>query len=249
MHFSLFSLLQLFLTTVPLCTCPITEKTVSFRGRGLKGQEISCPQGYTGVVLKETNKPGSDQEVNVKKCYVTKSLHLWTELANKTQGRHEWNWIWQLSRYEGKSSWCTVLCIQDRTVKLSSVFDKLMYWNLETPPNSDDTVVMAMDWPELAEAVSLIFSIYLQHHDWDKLDLSWFLESWLLMNVDILLLHRSTDQSTTEEIHYSIVLQTGLSSKLVSNDIRCTVFLSSSSLWKYLLTSPVLLWQSHKWNM
>lgn len=38
-------------------------------------------------------------------------------------------------------------------MKVSSVFDKLTYWNLETPPNSDDTVVMAMDWPELAEAV------------------------------------------------------------------------------------------------
>ncbi|XP_008302555.1 ribonuclease H2 subunit C [Stegastes partitus] len=79
------------------------EKMVSFRGRGLKGQELSCPQGYSGLVLKEINKPGSDQE--------------------------------------------------DRTVKVSSVFDKLTYWNLETPPNSDDTVVMAMDWPELAEAI------------------------------------------------------------------------------------------------
>lgn len=39
-------------------------------------------------------------------------------------------------------------------MKVSSVFDKLTYWNLETAPNSDDTVVMAMDWPELAEAVS-----------------------------------------------------------------------------------------------
>nr|XP_043895822.1 ribonuclease H2 subunit C isoform X2 [Solea senegalensis] len=67
------------------------EKTVSFRGRELKGQEISCPQGYTGLVLKETNKPGSDQE--------------------------------------------------------------LTYWNLETPPNSDDMIVMAMDWPELADAI------------------------------------------------------------------------------------------------
>ncbi|XP_069550562.1 ribonuclease H2 subunit C [Brachyistius frenatus] len=79
------------------------EKVVSFRGRGLKGQELSCPQGYTGLVLKEINKPGSDQE--------------------------------------------------DRTVRVSSVFDKLTYWNLETPPNPDDTVVMAMDWPELAEAI------------------------------------------------------------------------------------------------
>lgn len=44
-------------------------------------------------------------------------------------------------------------------MKVSSVFDKLTYWNLETAPNSDDTVVTAMDWPELAEAVSFfIFS-------------------------------------------------------------------------------------------
>lgn len=43
-------------------------------------------------------------------------------------------------------------------MKVSSVFDKLTYWNLETPPNSDDTIVTAMDWPELAEAVSVLVS-------------------------------------------------------------------------------------------
>ncbi|XP_061690813.1 ribonuclease H2 subunit C [Syngnathoides biaculeatus] len=79
------------------------EKTASFRGRGLKGQDLTCPQGYTGLVLKDINKPGLDQE--------------------------------------------------DRTLKVTSVFDKLTYWNLETPPNSDDAVVMAMDWPELAEVI------------------------------------------------------------------------------------------------
>lgn len=46
------------------------------------------------------------------------------------------------------------LHVQDRTVRISSLFNKLTYWNLETPPTSDDTVVMAMDWPEVAEAVS-----------------------------------------------------------------------------------------------
>uniref|UniRef100_A0A4W5QDA9 Uncharacterized protein n=1 Tax=Hucho hucho TaxID=62062 RepID=A0A4W5QDA9_9TELE len=54
------------------------EKTVSFRGRGLKGQEFE---------LTEVNKPGSDQEVNNK------------------------HW---------------------------KVFHTVTYWNLETPPNSDD---------------------------------------------------------------------------------------------------------------
>ncbi|XP_053487455.1 ribonuclease H2 subunit C isoform X2 [Ictalurus furcatus] len=39
------------------------EKTVSFRGRGLKGQEVTHPQGYTGLVLKEVQKPSSDQEL------------------------------------------------------------------------------------------------------------------------------------------------------------------------------------------
>lgn len=50
---------------------------------------------------------------------------------------------------------CVCLRVQDRTVRLTSVFDKLTYWNLETSPNSDDTIVTAMDWPEMAEAVSL----------------------------------------------------------------------------------------------
>ncbi|XP_051716164.1 ribonuclease H2 subunit C [Ctenopharyngodon idella] len=79
------------------------ETTVSFRGRGLKGQELNCPQGYTGLVLKEVQKPASDQE--------------------------------------------------DRIVKVSSVFHNFTYWNLETRPTSDDGVVMAMAWPQLAEAI------------------------------------------------------------------------------------------------
>ncbi|KAJ8405188.1 hypothetical protein AAFF_G00321790 [Aldrovandia affinis] len=79
------------------------EMSVSFRGRGLKGQEVSCPQAYTGLVLKEDHKPTTDQE--------------------------------------------------DRTVRVSSVFHHFTYWNLETQPTSDDAVVMAMAWPELAEAI------------------------------------------------------------------------------------------------
>lgn len=51
----------------------MTEKTVSFRGRSLKGQELSCPQGYTGLVLKEINKPGSDQEVKISHIILQKT--------------------------------------------------------------------------------------------------------------------------------------------------------------------------------
>lgn len=65
-----------------LSLCLITEKTVSFRGRGLKGQEINCPQGYTGIVLKEANKPGSDQEVNIH-CPVTPKV----DFGNMTRWR------------------------------------------------------------------------------------------------------------------------------------------------------------------
>ncbi|XP_051505620.1 ribonuclease H2 subunit C-like [Myxocyprinus asiaticus] len=79
------------------------EMTVSFRGRGLKGQELKCPQGYTGLVLKEVQRPASDQE--------------------------------------------------DRIVKVSSMFHNFTYWNLETPPTSDDGVVTAMEWPRLAETI------------------------------------------------------------------------------------------------
>ncbi|OCT84142.1 ribonuclease H2 subunit C [Xenopus laevis] len=37
-------------------------KEVSFRGRALKGQEVSVPSGYMGVVLKEDHKPCSEEE-------------------------------------------------------------------------------------------------------------------------------------------------------------------------------------------
>lgn len=42
-------------------------------------------------------------------------------------------------------------------MKASSVFDKFTYWNLETPPTSDDKIIMAMGWPKLAEVVSSAF--------------------------------------------------------------------------------------------
>ncbi|XP_002939369.3 ribonuclease H2 subunit C isoform X1 [Xenopus tropicalis] len=37
-------------------------KEVSFRGRTLKGQEVSVPSGYMGVVLREDQKPCSEEE-------------------------------------------------------------------------------------------------------------------------------------------------------------------------------------------
>ncbi|XP_072277418.1 ribonuclease H2 subunit C [Pyxicephalus adspersus] len=37
-------------------------KKVSFRGRMFRGQEVTVPQGYMGIVLKEDNKPFSEEE-------------------------------------------------------------------------------------------------------------------------------------------------------------------------------------------
>lgn len=37
-------------------------KEVSFRGRVLRGQEVTVPEGYMGIVLKEDNKPFSEEE-------------------------------------------------------------------------------------------------------------------------------------------------------------------------------------------
>ncbi|XP_066505048.1 ribonuclease H2 subunit C [Hoplias malabaricus] len=50
---------KFFTSTVKEEKC---ERSVSFRGRGLKGAKVNCPQGYTGLVLKEVQKPSSDQE-------------------------------------------------------------------------------------------------------------------------------------------------------------------------------------------
>ncbi|KAM4617432.1 ribonuclease H2 subunit C [Discoglossus pictus] len=39
-----------------------TGKEVSFRGRSFRGQEVSVPSGYLGIVLREDHKPCSDEE-------------------------------------------------------------------------------------------------------------------------------------------------------------------------------------------
>ncbi|KAM3918727.1 ribonuclease H2 subunit C [Leptodactylus fuscus] len=47
-------------------------KEVSFRGRMLKGQEVTVPAGYMGVVLKEDHKPCSEEEdrsLNVRSTF------------------------------------------------------------------------------------------------------------------------------------------------------------------------------------
>lgn len=80
-----------------------SEMLVSFRGRSLKGEEVTIPKGYVGLVLKEDHKPYSEEE--------------------------------------------------DRTVRIKSTFSTFTRWNLETSPNPDDSVMMALAWPELAEAI------------------------------------------------------------------------------------------------
>lgn len=136
------------------CICPFAEKTVSFRGRGLKGQEISCPQGYTGLVLKEVDRHGSDQEVSWCSPQQWKSPQH-SNISTSTVHLERRNSRLEAFVFVGTFHRVSLfLHLQDRAVKVTSVFDKLTYWNLETPPTSDDTLAMAMDWPELAEAVS-----------------------------------------------------------------------------------------------
>ncbi|XP_067877989.1 LOW QUALITY PROTEIN: ribonuclease H2 subunit C [Heterodontus francisci] len=42
---------------------------------------------------------------------------------------------------------------EDRAVRIKSAFSSLTYWNLETPPTADDSLVTAMTWTQIAEAV------------------------------------------------------------------------------------------------
>uniref|UniRef100_A0A8C4Y9H4 Uncharacterized protein n=1 Tax=Gopherus evgoodei TaxID=1825980 RepID=A0A8C4Y9H4_9SAUR len=79
------------------------EKSVSFRGRSLKGQEVMVPQGYVGLVLKEDQRPCTEEE--------------------------------------------------ERTVRLKSTFGTLTVWNLERAPSADDGLLLALNWPGIAEAI------------------------------------------------------------------------------------------------
>ncbi|XP_051900907.1 ribonuclease H2 subunit C [Pristis pectinata] len=42
---------------------------------------------------------------------------------------------------------------EERTVRVKSAFSSLTYWNLETRPTADDSVVMAMTWPRSPQAI------------------------------------------------------------------------------------------------
>ncbi|XP_040266113.1 ribonuclease H2 subunit C [Bufo bufo] len=47
-------------------------KEVSFRGRKLRGQEVTLPDGYMGIVLKEDHKPCAEEEersLNVRSIF------------------------------------------------------------------------------------------------------------------------------------------------------------------------------------
>ncbi|MGH0174239.1 UNVERIFIED_CONTAM: hypothetical protein FKN15_067253 [Acipenser sinensis] len=121
-----------------------SEMIVSFRGRGLKGQEVSVPQGYSGMVLKEDHKPVSEDE--------DRSLRVRSTFSTLTC----WNLETPPSSDDGvvmAMNW-PVIAEADRSLRVRSTFSTLTCWNLETPPSSDDGVVMTMNWPVIAEAVS-----------------------------------------------------------------------------------------------
>ncbi|KAG8430012.1 hypothetical protein GDO86_018639 [Hymenochirus boettgeri] len=45
-------------------------KEVSFRGRALMGQEVSVPNGYMGIVLREDHKPATEEE---DRCFTVRT--------------------------------------------------------------------------------------------------------------------------------------------------------------------------------
>ena len=49
----------------------------------------------------------------------------------------------------------------DRTLHASHVFDKLTYWNWDKMPSANDPFISALDWIDIAEAVSDLTVTYL----------------------------------------------------------------------------------------
>lgn len=80
-----------------------TGLIASFRGYPLNGHIVNLPEGYKGLILKETAKPVSGNE---------------------------------------------------RTFHVTHTFQNITYWNWDKIPSKDDAFLSALDWVDIAEAVS-----------------------------------------------------------------------------------------------
>lgn len=49
----------------------------------------------------------------------------------------------------------------DRTLHASHVFDKITYWNWDKMPSANDPFISALDWIDIAEAVSDLISKFI----------------------------------------------------------------------------------------
>uniref|UniRef100_A0A8D2JF21 Uncharacterized protein n=1 Tax=Varanus komodoensis TaxID=61221 RepID=A0A8D2JF21_VARKO len=108
------------------------ELSVSFRGRSLKGKEVQLPEGYVGLVLKEDASALSPLEVS--------SLARWGVRPDPQMPL---------------TAPSLPIPLQERQVRVKSSFDAVTVWNLERAPDSMDEILMAFDWPKIAEGVSI----------------------------------------------------------------------------------------------
>ncbi|XP_054426839.1 ribonuclease H2 subunit C [Pteronotus mesoamericanus] len=104
---------------------------VSFRGRGLRGEEVEVPPGLVGYVMvmeekgevlgKQNSPQGSDSEEPEQ------------ELLEPPEAALERDF--------------------DRVIRASGSFSRFTVWGLETVPGPDAKVRAALTWPSLASAI------------------------------------------------------------------------------------------------
>ncbi|KAL1787312.1 ribonuclease H2 subunit C [Sigmodon hispidus] len=99
---------------------------VSFRGRGLRGQEVAVPPGFSGfVMVTEETGEGLRGKLNFSGDAEDKT--------DEAQGALERDF--------------------DRFLGATGSFNHFTLWGLETVPGPDAKVQRALDWPALAAAI------------------------------------------------------------------------------------------------
>ncbi|KAK8317374.1 hypothetical protein V6Z12_A13G107500 [Gossypium hirsutum] len=123
----------------------LAVEEVHFRGRKLQGTTISLPNGWRGPL--NLRKKWCKKRKIVWKFYMLLCLQGKYYPENNVQ-----DCFVPAKNNSGKRKACDVSEGNSNDWEMKAKFDKLTYWNHDTPPSKDDPFLHSFHWFTIAEA-------------------------------------------------------------------------------------------------